>query len=79
MSWRKLAERRGDELEEEAVLELAAEDCEEMELAEELEKEPTEFVSCLKVEKWLVRFKGCARLGVGMQCVDRKRVWADIT
>ena len=50
-----------------------------MELAEELEKEPTEFVSCLKVEKWLVRFKGGARWGVGMQCVDRKRVWADIT
>jgi len=45
-SARKLAERRGLELCEE-VEELATEDCEEMELADELEKEPTDVESSL--------------------------------
>ena len=55
-SVRKLAESRGLELELEVVLELAADDWEEMELAEELEKLPTEFVSCLYKGNQMVKF-----------------------
>lgn len=46
-SVRKLADRSGLELELEVVLELVADDWDDMELAEELEKLPTELVSCL--------------------------------